>query len=160
MTEVDRPFGKEIGGHVGNGHPEEVFDLGGENGEGNTTGEAYDNGVGDETDDGAELECSHEDEEDACHDGGDGKPFDTELLDDAVDDDNESPCGTADLHGAAAEERDEEAGNDGSYQSFFGADAGSDAECNGERQGDNAHDDACHEVGEEFFFIVIFQGME
>ena len=97
---------------------------------------------------------------DACHDGGDGKPFDTELLDDAVDDDNESPCGTADLHSAATEERDEEAGNDGSYQSFFGADAGSDAECNGERQGDNAHDDACHEVGEEFFFIVIFQGME
>ncbi len=60
ITDVDAPFAEEIGGDFfGDGKAEEIRDLCGEDGEGDTGRESYDNRVGDELDDCAEAEDTH-----------------------------------------------------------------------------------------------------
>ena len=81
--------------------------LGGEDGEGDTAGEAHHDGVGNEADDGAQFENAHQQENDARHDSGDGQSFDAVLLDDAVHDDDERAGGTSDLHAAATQGQSE-----------------------------------------------------
>ncbi len=78
VLEVDGPFAEEVFGKGAvDAQAEEVFDLGGEDREGDTRREAHDDGVGDELDDHAELEESEQDEDDPSHDGGDGESLDT-----------------------------------------------------------------------------------
>ena len=88
------------------GEAEDVGDLCGEDGDGDACGEAYDDGVGDELDDGAELEHSETYEYDACHHGGYEEALESVggVGDDAVDDDNEGACGAANLYFSASEE--------------------------------------------------------
>ena len=52
--------------------------------------------------------------------------------------------GAADLYFAAAQQRDDEPGDDGRDNPFFGRDARRDAECDSQRQRDDADDDAGH----------------
>ena len=125
---------------------EEVVHLGGEYGERYACGESYDNGIGDEFDDGAEVEQSHHDQDESGHQCGYGKAFESELAYDAVDYDDEGACGTADLHGVAAEGRHDESAYDGCDQAYGRAYSGCYGECYGERKRHDAHNYAGHEV--------------
>ena len=66
----------------------------------------------------------------------------------------------ADLYFAAAQQRDDEPGDDGRDNPFFGRDARRDAECDSQRQRDDADDDAGHQVGSERAFRIVFQTVE
>lgn len=161
MLNVADPLLNEVGRHgFFDVETEQVFDLGGENGQGDTAGETYDDGVGDVADDGAETQHAEQDEEETRHDGGDGESCESVLLDDAVDDDNEGTRRTAYLYTATAECTDGKACNDGGEDAFFGRHARGDAESNGKWQGNDAHNDACHQVGCKFLFVVVFECMK
>ena len=154
MLYVACPLLDEVGRHRVDGQSEEVLNLCGEDGYGDTAREAYNNRVGNVLDDSTKLEQTEQNEEHASHDGGDGESFDAVLLYDAVDDDDESTGRTANLHLATAEQRHKETGYDGSDDAFLGCYARGDAECDGERQCHNAYNDARHEVGHKVLFVV------
>ena len=162
MAEVEHPFADEVARHrlASELQPEDVCHLRGEDGDGDAARKAHDDGVGNEFDDGAQLERAQQDEDDARHQrGGDEARF-AILLDDAVDDDDERARRSAYLHPAASQQRDEETGDDGRHDAFFGRDARRDAEGDGQRQGYDAHDDARHEVGGELLLVVALQCVE
>jgi hypothetical protein len=117
---VANPLLDEIGRHRVDGQSEEVLNLCGEDGYGDTACETYNNRVGDVLDDSSELQQSEQYEEYACHDGSNGESFDAVFLDDAVDDNNKSSRRTSNLYLTAAEQRHEEAGYDGGYDALLG----------------------------------------
>ena len=121
VLEVANPLLNEVGWHAAfDVETQKVFYLGGEDSEGNTAGEAYDDGVGYVADDGSKTKHAKQDEEEACHNGGDGQACETVLLDDAVDDDDEGSCGTAYLHAATTKGADGKACDDGCEDAFLG----------------------------------------
>ena len=75
----------------------------------------------------------------------------------AVDDDNEGSRGAANLHTAATKGRNQKTADDGGEDALRGRNARSDAKCNGQRQGDNADNQAGHEVSSQFLPIVMPQ---
>ena len=139
---------------------EEVFDLGGEDGDGDTAGESYHNRVGDIFDDGAEMEQTEEHQEGTRHEGGNGQSLDAVLLDDAVDDDDKRTGRSAYLHLAATEYRDDETGHDGCDDTLFGSHSRCDTEGDGQRQGHDTHNDSRHHIGGEILLVVVPQGVE
>ena len=146
MVGVIDPFVDEVRRYVGQTETEEIVHLGGENRDGYTRCESDNNRIGDELDDRAEVEQTHNNEDDTCHNRGDSQSGKTILLDDAVDDDNKSAGGTAYLHFAAAKKRDDESGDDGRDKSFSGADSGRDTEGDGKRDSYDTDDDAGESV--------------
>ena len=162
VAEVERPFADEVSrdGFAAEVEPEEIGDLRGEDRNGDSGRESDDDRVGDELDDRAQPEGAHCDEQSARHERGDQQTRFAVLLDDAVDDDDEGARGAADLHAAAAQQRDDESGDHGRDDTLLGRDARGDAEGDGQRQGDDADDDAGHEIGGEIRARVVFQGLE
>ena len=154
MRDVAAPFLDEVGRYGVDGKSEEVLDLCGEDGNGNTAGESYYNRVGDVLDDSAKLKHSEHNKEHTCHESGYGKTFKSVFLYNAVYDDDESTSRTSNLYFAAAEQRDNESGNDSRDDAFLRRYARGDTKCNGKRQGDNAHNDARHEVAHERLTVV------
>ena len=59
---------------------------------------------------------------------------------------DERAGGTGDLYARAAEEGDEDAADDGGVEALLGADAGGDGQAHGERQSDDADEQAGREV--------------
>ena len=158
--DVGNPFRDEIRRHLVHRQPEEVFDLRRENRQGDSAREADDDGVGDKLDDRPQLQRAHDDQQDARHDRRDGQSLEPEVLDDAIYNNNKGSRRPSDLDGAAAEQRNHESADDGGNQTLFGTHARGDTECNGQRQGDDAHDDARHQVCHEFFFGISLQRRE
>ena len=71
VAEVNNPFRHEVGRNgFGDVQSEQVLDLRGENGDRNTAGKPYDNGVGDELDDGAKAANTQHNEEYTGQHGG------------------------------------------------------------------------------------------
>ena len=157
VGQVDAPFGDELRGDVLQPQPEEVVDLGGEDGQGDTGGEADDDGVWDELDDRAEPEKPHQHQYQSGHQCGQGETFKPEAGDDAVDDHDERAGGAADLHGVATEGRHHEAAEDGGHKADRGAHAAGDGKRDGEREGHDAHHHSGGEVGLELGGIVMFE---
>ena len=154
---VGDPFRDEIRRHLRHREAEEVFHLGGEDRHGDTAREADDDRVGDELDDRPEPQGAHQEQYPAGQDGGDGQPLDAEVLDDAVDDHDEGARGPSDLHLAAAQQGDDKAADDGGDQAFFRTHARGDTKRDGEGQGDDADNDARHQVSHELFLRIVSQ---
>ena len=108
-------------------------------------------------DDGTESEQTEEHQEETCHQRCDGQSLESILLDDAVDDDDECSCRSANLHFASAEDGDDETRYDGCDDTLLRCHARSDTECDGQRQGYDTNDDTCHEVRHECFLVVTLQ---
>ena len=83
VLEVGNPFLDEVGGVAAHLHSREVLYLRGEDGYGDTAGESHDDGVGNVLYNCPEPEHSHEDEEHASHERGDGESLNAILGDDA-----------------------------------------------------------------------------
>ena len=155
VLEVGYPLLDEVGRHRVHAHAQQVLDLCGENGDGNTAGEPHHDGIGYVLDDGAQPEHAQQDEEHARHERGNGKPLHAILLDDAIDDDDESTRRTAYLNLRPTEGGNHESGNDGRDDALFGRHARGNAERNGQRKRHDADDDTGHEVGHERRFVVM-----
>ena len=154
MRYVAAPFLDEVGRYRVDGQSEEVLYLCGEDGNGNTAGESYNNRVGDVLDDSAEFQHAKHNKEYACHECGYGETLKAVLLYDAVYDDDESTRRTSNLYFAATEQRDNESGYYSRDDAFFRRYARGDTKCNGKRQGHNAHNDTRHEVAHERLAVV------
>lgn len=139
---------------------EDVGHLRGEDGHGNTAREAHDDGIGDELDDRTQPEEPHEQEQHAAHERCHQKSRLAVLLDDAVNDDDEGAGRAANLDAAAAQQRDDKAGDDGRDDALLGRDARSDAEGDGQRQGDDADDDAGHQVAHKVGTRVVAERVD
>ncbi len=95
---VGDPLLEEVRRHLAHPEPEQILHLAREDDDGDAARESDHDRMRDELDDGAELHGPEDDEEYAGHDRGDEQPIDSELLDDAVDDDDERARRAADLH--------------------------------------------------------------
>ena len=157
VADVAPPLLYEVARHLVDAQSEEVFYLRGENRDGDTAGESHDDGVGDELDDGAQMQHSEEDEEGTCHQSGNGEPLEAILLDDAIDDDDEGTRRSANLHLAASEQRDDESRHDSGDDTLLWCHSGCDTEGDGKWQCHDAHDDARHDVGHEGLLVVVPQ---
>ncbi len=128
---------------------EEVPDLSHRDDERDAGGEPDGYRVRNVLDHTAQLDQAHDHEQDAGHDRGDHQAVVAVFLDDAVDDDDESAGRAADLDAAAAQDRDEEPGDDGGIKPLLRLDAGCDGKGDRERQGHDADDDPGGQVLEE-----------
>ena len=159
-VDVGNPLLNEIRGYDGHRQAEQILDLRGEDGEGDTAGEAHDDGVRDVLDDRAQMQYAEHDEEDARHERGDGQTLEAVLLDDAIYNNNERTRRTTDLYLRASEDGDDETGYDGGDDTLLGRHARGDTEGDGQRQGDDAHDDTGQQVGRQLLAVVMLKCRE
>ena len=112
---VGSPLLEKVARHGGHLQSEEVLDLSGEDGHGNTAGETHHDGVRYKLDDGAQAEYAQQDEEHTGQHSGYHQARQTQIgvVDNAVDDDDEGTCGTTYLHLAAAQSAHDETADDG-----------------------------------------------
>ena len=97
------------------------------------------------------------DENDAGHEGGRDEAVITVLGDHPVDHDDEGAGRPADLHAAAAERRDDEAGDDGGDEADARFRPRRDGDGDRQRQRDQRNGQAGKNVGKELGAIVGFQ---
>ena len=132
----------------------------GKDGDSNTAGETYHNGVGNIFDDGAQTQHAQQDEEDTRHERGNSQSLHAILLDDAVDDNDEGSRWAANLYLRAPEERNHQSCYDGSNDAFLGTHTTGDTESDCQRKCYDAHNETGHEVGHECLLIVILECRE
>ena len=127
---------------------------------GNAAGESRDHRVGNEFDEPPEPERTDEEEKHPGHHGGQRQPLVAVVRGNGEENGDERPGGPADLHKAAAERGDEEAGNDGGPKPLAGGDAGSDAEADGQRQRNDADGDPGDHVRQKHLPTVAAQSVK
>ena len=156
VVEIDAPLGQEVARQIGQAQAQQVVDLRREDGQGDAAGESHHDGVGDEADDRAEVEQTHQYQYEARKDGGHGQARQAQLGvgHDAVDYDYERARGAAYLHVGAAQQRHYESAYDGCYQTLGRAHSRRYAEGYGQRQRHYADYDAGHKIGCEFLFAI------
>ena len=113
----------KVGRHVGHVQAQKIFDLRQRHQHRNAIGETNHHGHGDEADQVAQLEQAHGKQQHARHRGGQDQVGHAMALHNAVDDDDEGARWPANLHPAAAQQRNQKAGNDGGEQTGLRAQA-------------------------------------
>jgi hypothetical protein len=134
------PIFQERPGHRSHAQAQKVLDLGGEDDDRDSACESGHDGIGDEFDRASETGETHRDQEHSGHQSADGEPVHAVLLDDSVDDHDESAGGAADLNAAASQERDEESGHERGDEALFRGDSRGDRERQSERNRDDSDD--------------------
>mmetsp|Transcript_7068 Transcript_7068/g.30130 ORF Transcript_7068/g.30130 Transcript_7068/m.30130 type:complete len:536 (+) Transcript_7068:2183-3790(+) len=151
---------EEVGRHLGDPQPEQVLQLGQRDQHGDAVGEAGDDGHRDIAHQAAELEGAHCEQQHAGAHRCDQQIGQAVALQDAVDHDDEGARRPADLHAGAAQQRDQEAGDDGRGQALLGPQTRGDGEGQCERQRDDADRQAGAQVGEQLLAAVAPQQRE
>ncbi len=151
---------EELGRQVVDLQAEEILDLGEENDHRDAVGEADDHGDRNETDELPHAGDAHGEQEDAGENGGAHQVGVTVNGDDAIDDGDEGAGRATDLHARSAEERNDEAGDDGSPDACSGRNAGGDREGHGERQGEHADRDSRGQILAELRPVVGWQAVQ
>ena len=113
----------EVGRHRGHRQSEEILDLRGEDGEGDTRRKSHDDRIRDVLDDGTQMEDAEHDEEHTRHQRGNGQTFKAILLDDAIYNNNECARGTTNLHLRTSKDGDDKTCHDGSDDTLLRRDA-------------------------------------
>ncbi len=157
---VRLPLREEVRGHRAHLQAEQVLDLRREDDDRDPAREAGDDRVRDELDRAAEPGEAEDDQHAAREDRDDRQAVEAVPRDDAVDDDDEGARRPADLDAAAAEQRDQEPGDDGGDEALFRGHAGGDREGDRERDRHDPDDDAGLEVREELGARVPAQDRE
>ena len=121
MSEINHPFSYKVSRNFlsSERQPENVGNLRGEDGDGNTACKTYDDGIGDKLNDSSQLKNSQQNKQYACHQCGDNKPRFTVLLDDAIDNDDERTGRSSNLYLASTHQRDDETGYDSRNDTFL-----------------------------------------
>ncbi len=121
VLEINYPFSYKVSRNLlaSERQSEDIGNLRGEDGDGDTACETYDDGIRDKLDDGSQLEHSQQDKQYACHQCGDNQPRFTILLDDAINDDDERTGRSSNLHLASSHQGDDETGYDSRNDTFL-----------------------------------------
>ena len=154
VLEIAYPFRDEAGRYGNVTQAEEVLHLGGEDGQGYTAGEAHHDRVRDELEHGAHLAQAHCNQNHSGHNGGEGKAGHAVLRHDARHDYDERAGRAADEEAGASEDGDEETGNYCRNKSLLRGHAARYTEGDGEREGDDADNDAGDKVGDKTLTAV------
>jgi len=93
---------EELGGHVRDVEPKEVFDLAHKNDNGNTIGKADDHTDRNKADQSPHFSEAHDKEQNARDHGGNHQVLKTVNADDAENNGDKGASGTADLYAGAA----------------------------------------------------------
>ena len=150
------PFRDEVGRHgTFYRQAEEILDLSGEDGERDTAGETYYDGIGDILDDGAQTKQTQHYEEHAREQCGNHKALYAILSYDARDDDDESARGATYLHLGTTQQRDDQACHDGCGDALLWGHSRGYTEGYGQWQSHYAYDDAGKKVLDECFAVVM-----
>src|SRR5207244_2516456 len=157
MTGIDRCGKRGCGRAAGTA---QVTDLAREDDQRDAARESDRHWVGNELDRGAEAEQAEGDEDEAGHERRDDEPVDAVLLHDSRHDHHERARRPPDLDARAAQQRDEETGDDGGIESALGTEPARDRERNRERQRDDADDDAGDQVPGKLLPVVVLDGGE
>jgi hypothetical protein len=153
---VGLPFRHKIRGHGDHLESQKIPDLGGKDDDGDPGREPDGQGIRDELDDGAETEKPHAQQKDAGNQRADDESIHPMPLDNVGHEDDVGPGRPADLDLGPSQEGDEKARDDGRHQAAVRRHARGDRKGDGEREGDNAHDDTGERVrGEEPERIVL-----
>jgi hypothetical protein len=134
-------------GHVRDGQPEEVLELEGGDHHRDPGREPGGDRVGDELDEAAEAEHSHEQQDQAGHERGHHQPPEPEPGRDRSQEDHERRRRTGHLDHRPTQGRDHRAGDDGRVEALLRSDAGGDRQRHRQRQGDDADHDPRQDVG-------------
>ena len=156
----DRQQREEVARQLGRDQSEEVLQLRQPDQHRNAVGEADDDGHRHVAHQCPELEQPHQEQQHAGHRGADQQVGQAVAFDDAVDDDNEGTGRPGNLHPAAAQRRDQKAGNDGREQALFGFDTRGDGKGHGQRQRNDADREAGADVGHQVGPRIAGQGIE
>ena len=113
-TDIGNPLLNEVGRHVLHRQAEQVLDLCGEDGQGNTRGKTHHNRIRDVLDDGAKVQDTEQDEEHTRQECGDGQPLEAVLLDDTIYNNNERARRATYLNLRSAENGNHKSCHDGS----------------------------------------------
>ena len=160
MLRVIDPFIHEVSRYIAQPETEEIVHLGREDRHGDTCSETDDDGVRHELNDRTQMRYTHHNEQNTRHDGSDHQTAQTVLLDDAVDDDDERTRRTAYLHLAAAEDRDQQTGDDRRHQAFRRTYTRRYTESDGEGDRYNTYDDTCQRILTELRTVILTKCLE
>src|SRR4029077_12200612 len=103
---------------------EQILDLACEDDDGDAGGEPHGDGIGDEFDVGAELQKTGGDQKTPGHGGCENHAVDAVAFGSQRDEHDESAGGPSDLKPAAAEQRNDEAADDGGIEAASGRQPG------------------------------------
>ena len=157
IGEQHTPLGQKLSGQVAQAQTEEVIDLGGEDGQGDTGGKAHHDGIRYKLDDRAQPEDTHQYQYQARHGRGHRKAGEAILGYYIIYDYDKRARRAAYLHRAAAEKRHHETADDGGHHADGGAHARCDTESDGKRQSHDADHDAGDDVGAQALLGVMLQ---
>ena len=132
---------------MGERQAEEIVNLAGEDDDRDAGGEADGHRIGNEFDIGAEPQIAGRHQEHARHDGGEQHAVDAVALDGGGDEHDEGARRAADLKPAAAQERDQEAADDGGVEAAIRRDTRADGDRHRQRQGDDGDGETGENVG-------------
>ena len=125
---------EKFAGVVLQAESEEVANLGAGNQHRNAVGETHHDRAGNELHRFAKAGEAHDDQHHACHHGAEEQSLHAVLDDDSVDDHDEGAGGAADLRARAAQQRDEESGDDRAVDAGLRSHSAGDGKGHGERQ--------------------------
>ncbi len=145
----DRDLFKEVGGNLAGVETEKVAELARRDDDRDADGEAVDHRFGDVLDQIADTQPTRREQDEAGHQRGDHEAVVAVDGDDREDHDDEGARRPADLHLAAAEQRDHEPADDRGDEPCGGRRAGGDGDCQTEGQGDHRDRDARNHVPRE-----------
>ena len=100
------------------------------------------------------MQHAHQDKESSCHECGYAKAAHAVLLDDTVNDNDESSGRTANLNLAASKEGDDETCNDCSQNTGLRSCSRCNTERDGKRQSHNTYNYTCKQVLNKCLFVV------
>jgi len=128
------------------GQAEEILPLADPDDYPDTGGEAQDHRVRDELDQGAQAADAQQEQDQPGHQGRQLQAADPVLGGDPGKDHDKGPGGPGDLHPAAAEQRHQQAADDGGVDTLFGLDPGGDGEGHGQGQRHHCDNHPGHQV--------------
>ena len=145
---------------LGVGQAHKILDLPDNDGHGDTCGKAGGYGIRNEFDQRSKPQQTHDDQDNAGHDGGDHQTAHSLGGDYPCNNGGKGCRRPGDLHAASSQKGNEEAGNDRSIDTLLRSHAGCKSQCNGKRQCDDGYDDTCNDIRHQLLSAVMLHVTE
>ena len=121
MPEVNHPFSYEVSRNflIPEIQSEDIGNLCSKDSDGNTAGEAHNDGIRNKLDNCSQFEHSQQNEDDTCHQRCYDQSRFSILLDDTINNNDEGTGRSADLYFASSKKGNDETSNDSRDNAFF-----------------------------------------
>ena len=141
------------------GQAEEILQLADEDGNRDARSKARSDGIGDELNHAAHPQDAHQNQHQARQNRGGGKALHAIPGHNARHDSSKGCGGAGNLDLAPAQGRNQEARGNGGIKPLLRGHAGGQRQRDGQRQGDDGHDDSSGQVLEQVLFRIVLKGV-